>query len=169
MKKKIFKKKGILFWITGLSGTGKSSIGKLILPNLKKKYGPTILIHGDDFRNIWNLKKFNKKSRLENCKKYVKFCKYITDQNINIIFTVIGMYKKIRDMNRKNIKNYIEIYIENKNYKGVTKFKKLKKNIVGINIKAELPNKPDIKILNNFDLDIKLISKNLMKKIEKII
>ena len=79
------------------------------------------------------------------------------------------MYKKIRDMNRKNIKNYIEIYIENKNYKGVTKFKKLKKNIVGINIKAELPNKPDIKILNNFDLDIKLISKNLMKKIEKII
>ena len=69
IKKKIFKKKGILFWITGLSGTGKSSIGKLILSNIKKKYGPTILIHGDDFRNIWNFKKFNKKSRLDNCTK----------------------------------------------------------------------------------------------------
>ena len=36
MNRKIFKKKGILFWITGLSGTGKSSIGKLILPQIKK-------------------------------------------------------------------------------------------------------------------------------------
>lgn len=169
MKKRRYKNKGILFWITGLSGTGKSSIGNFILPKIIKKYGPTILVHGDDFRNIWELKKYTSKGRFQNCIKYFKFCKYVTNQNINIIFTVIGMYKKIRDMNRKNIKNYIEIYIENKNYKGVTKFKKLKKNIVGINIKAELPNKPDIKILNNFDLDIKLISKNLMKKIEKII
>ena len=31
------KKKGTLFWITGLSGSGKSEIGKLILPKLKKK------------------------------------------------------------------------------------------------------------------------------------
>ena len=169
MKKKIFKKKGILFWITGLSGTGKSSIGKLVLPNIKKKYGPTILIHGDDFRNIWNLKKFNKKSRLENCKKYVKFCKYITDQNINIIFTVIGMYQNIRKWNRKNIKNYIEIYIENKNYNLKTNSKELKNNIVGVDIKAELPKKPDIKVLNNFDKNLKMISNELFKKINKII
>ena len=33
--------------------------------------------------------------------KFTKFCKYITDQNINIIFTVIGMYKEIRDWNKK--------------------------------------------------------------------
>ena len=77
------------------------------------------------------------------------------------------MYKKIRDMNRKNIKNYVEIYIENENYKKNPKLKKFKKNIVGINIKAELPKKPDIKILNNFDIDIKSISRNLIEKIKK--
>ena len=169
MNRKIFKKKGILFWITGLSGTGKSSIGKLILPQIKKKYGPTILIHGDDFRSIWKLKKFNKKSRLENCEKYVQFCKYITDQNINIIFTVIGMYENIRQWNRKNIKNYIEIYIENKNYNLNTNSKKLKKNIVGVDVKAELPKMPDIKVINNFDKNLKMISNELIKKINNII
>lgn len=169
MKKKRYKNKGILFWITGLSGTGKSSIGKLIFSEVKKKYGPTILIHGDDFRNIWELNKFSRNGRFENCKKYIKFCKYITDQNINIIFTVIGMYESIRKWNRKNISNYVEIYIENENYNTKTNSKNIKKNIVGVNIKAELPKNPDIKILNNFDTTLNVISKNIMKEIDKII
>jgi adenylylsulfate kinase-like enzyme len=169
MKKKLVKSKGILFWITGLSGTGKTSIGDSIFSHIKKKYGPTILIHGDDFRNIWGLKSLTRNGRLANCQKYVKFCKYITNQNINIIFTVIGMYDKIRNWNRNNIKNYVEIYIENKNYNSKTNSKNLLKNIVGVNIKAELPKKPDIKVFNNFDKNIKTITKNILKQIYKII
>ena len=38
MKRKKNKNKGILFWITGLSGTGKSTIGNLIYPKIKKKF-----------------------------------------------------------------------------------------------------------------------------------
>ena len=44
----IRNKCGIIFWITGLSGSGKSSIGNKIVKNLNKKYGKTIIIHGDD-------------------------------------------------------------------------------------------------------------------------
>jgi len=164
MKKNKYKGKGTLFWITGLSGSGKSTLGNLILPSIKKKYGPTLIVHGDDFRNIWELNKYSKSGRFQNCKKYVNFCKYVTDQNINIIFTVIGMYDKIRNWNKKNIKNYLEIYIENTNNDVVNK-KKLKKSIVGINIKPELPKNPDIKIFNNFNKDIKYLSKELIKKI----
>ena len=165
MKRKKNKNKGILFWITGLSGTGKSTIGNLIYPKIKKIYGPTIIIHGDDFRNIWNLNNYDYKSRYKNCEKYIKFCKYITDQNINVIFTVIGMFEKIRKWNRKNIRNYVEIYIAKKNYKNLKIKKKLKKNIVGIDIKAELPKRPDIKIVNNFNQNKMNIANNLIKEI----
>tara|TARA_B100000700_G_C14717503_1_gene702098 strand:+ start:117 stop:626 length:510 start_codon:yes stop_codon:yes gene_type:complete len=169
MRKKIFKDKGILFWITGLSGTGKSSIGNAIYKKISNIYGPTIIIHGDDFRKIWEFNSYSNTSRYRNCVKYARFCKYVTDQNINIIFTVIGMFKKIRNWNKKNIKNYMEIYIENDDYKNNNNRKKFKKNVVGIDLKAELPSKPDIKISNNFKKNIKFVSNQLIKDIKKII
>ena len=58
MKKKIKpnKNKGILFWITGLSGSGKTIIGSKIYKSITKLYGPTVLASGDDLRRIFNFK-----------------------------------------------------------------------------------------------------------------
>ena len=38
--------------------------------------------------------------------KYCKFAKFITNQNVNLIFAVVGMMDKIRAWNKKNITNY---------------------------------------------------------------
>ena len=43
---------------------------------------------------------------------YVHLAKLITDQKINLIFSVIGMYENARKWNKKNIDNYVEIYIK---------------------------------------------------------
>ena len=81
------------------------------------------------------------------------------------------MYHNIRSWNRKNIKNYLEIYIESdieeliKNKKKPI-FKKKLVNIVGKNIKAEFPRRPDIKIKNNFTKSINKLKKELIKKIK---
>ena len=47
------KKYGKIFWITGLSGSDKSTIGEKLKTLIKNKYGKTIIIHGDDIRNIY--------------------------------------------------------------------------------------------------------------------
>ena len=167
---KINKKKGIVFWITGLSGSGKTSIANKIKKDITKKYGPTIILNGDDIRNIFNLKKFDIKHRLKLALSYSKLCKSISDQKINIIFPTVSMFNKVRSYNRKNIKNYFEIYIK-ANIKKIIKerkkkiYYKSKINIVGLDIKPELPKKPDIIVLNNFDKNLNKISKNLITKI----
>ena len=57
MKKiKLNPNKGILFWITGLAGSGKTSIAKGIKSKIIKLYGPTIMFSGDDMRKIFGLK-----------------------------------------------------------------------------------------------------------------
>jgi adenylylsulfate kinase len=176
MKKtiKINKKKGILFWVTGLSGSGKTSIAKKIWPQVKKIYGPTIMVNGDNMREIFDLKKYDKVSRLNNAINFSKFSEYITNQGINIIFANIGMFHKARERNRSKIKNYIEIYIQAKLNKIIRKgkkkiYKKNAINIVGKDIIPELPKSPNIKIKNDFKKNITQLSEELIKKIDKII
>jgi adenylylsulfate kinase-like enzyme len=103
---------------------------------------------------------------------YLIFAKFITDQNINLIFNLVGMYDRARKWNRKNISNYLEIYIKT-DIKKIIQFNKKKiyhqkiKNIVGIDIKAEYPKTPHIIINNNFTKSIDFLSKELIKKIIK--
>ena len=169
--KKIDQKKGILFWVTGLAGSGKTSISKILRNKIEKRYGPTVVLSGDDIRNIFNLKSYDYSSRLEIGKKYCKLAKKLTDQNINVIFAVIGMFNELRTWNKKNIKNYVEIFIK----ANIEKLKKQKKrrlykynkNVVGIHIKPQFPNKPNIKVLNNFKESIRDIAGKIFKQIEK--
>jgi len=171
MKK--IKKKGLVIWIIGLSGSGKTSIAKKIKKKINKDHGPTVVISGDDFRNIYNLKKYSKDERIKLGKSHAKFCKFLSNQNINVIFSAVGLLKEIRKFNRKNIKNYIEIYIKSKIKKIKKKrmkslyFKK-NKNIIGIDIKPEFPKNSHIIINNNFRKSIEELSEELLIKLKKI-
>jgi len=149
------KNKGILFWITGLSGSGKTTIAEKIKKKIYDKYGPTLTISGDDVRTLFNYNKFSRKDRLTYALSYGKFCKYITDRNINVIFSTVSLFDKVRKWNRSNINNYIEIYIKS-DIKDVIKkkqkyfYKGNYENIVGKNLKAEFPKSPDILNFFNF-------------------
>ena len=106
------RKKGILFWITGLSGSGKTTLAKKIFPFIKNNYGPTIHLDGDTLRTILNLKGYTFKDRLSNSEKFTKIAKFLTDQGINVVFSLVGLMHKPRLWNRKNIKRYIKIFIK---------------------------------------------------------
>ena len=175
MKKKINKNKGILFWVTGLSGSGKTTISKKIKKDIVKFYGPSMLVSGDDLRKIFKFNKYTANERKVLGKYYSNFAKFITNQKINLIFAVVGMRDSTRYWNKKNIDNYLEIYIKT-NIKTIIKANKKKiyhkKNsgdIVGINIKPELPKKADITINNNFKKSTDILSKELVSKIRAII
>ncbi len=176
MPKKILinKNKGILFWITGLSGSGKTAIAKKIKNRIIKLYGPTIEVSGDNFRKVFKLTKYDPKERIKNLWYYHHFSKLITNQKTNLIFNVIGMIDEARKWNRKNIDNYVEIYVKVDIDKVIKRGKKSlylksKKNIVGKDIKAELPKRPHIILKNNFDRSIKDLSDEAVQKIHKLL
>jgi adenylylsulfate kinase-like enzyme len=170
MKKLKNNQKGTLFWITGLSGSGKTTIAEKIKKNIALKYGPTLTISGDDLRKLFNYNKFSRRHRLIYALSYGKFCEYITNKNINIIFSTVSLFHKVRSWNKSNINNYVEIYIKTDIRDVMKKKKKFfykgnYKNIVGKNLKAEFPKSPDIIIQNNFKKTTNRLSKELLKKI----
>ena len=171
-KKKIVKirKKGILFWITGLSGSGKTSIAKKIYKSVLVKYGPTIIISGDEIRRIYNLSKYSKKDRINYALSYSKMCKHILNKKINVILSTVSLFSEVRKWNRKNIENYLEIYMKtsiNQVIKQKKKYFYRKKfsNVIGKDIKPDFPTHSNIIIENNFKRSISSLSKELLKKI----
>mgnify|MGYP001164897051 FL=1 len=173
-KIKLKKNKGIVFWITGLSGSGKTSISKKILPFIKKKFGPTLAFSGDELRNILNFKKYDRKDRLQIGYIYSSLCQNISNQKINLVIDVVGLFDQVRKNNRKKIKNYCEIYIKSSLNKIIKKGKKKiyhnKRNKVwGVNINPEFPKKSHIIINNNFDRPISALTNELKNKILKTI
>ena len=163
------KKKGILFWLTGLPGAGKTSIANKIVNSLRKQFGYTILLNGDDIRKIFELKDYSLVGRKKIGMQYSKLFQKITDQNINVLFAGGVLIEKVRKNNKKNIDNYLEIYIKCNQKKIISKnFKKLylkTKNLVGLKIKPEYPKNPHIIINNDFKKNIEMLSKDLIKKI----
>ena len=170
--KRNLNKQGIIFWITGLSGSGKTTLAKNIKKFVSKNYGPTICIHGDEIRRTFNLKSYNKSERLEIGKMYVKLLKILTNQKINVIFSVVGLFHELHKYNRRMFKNYLEIFIKSDiqvliNKKGKFFYQKKTNNVWGIDLKPEFPKKPDITIINDFKKDIKSLTKELIIKIKK--
>jgi len=101
--------------------------------------------------------------------KYCQLSLFLTNQNINVIFAVVGLFNKARLWNKKNIKNYCEIYLKTDLKKLIRRKNKksysTSKEVVGINIKPEFPKYPHITISNNFKESINTLSKKLIKKI----
>ena len=167
------KNKGIVFWITGLSGSGKTSIGKKIRKEIEATYGPTLVISGDNIRKIFKFNKYTYKERQALKQKYFDFAKFVTNQNINLIFAAgLGVSNYLRKMYKKNMDNYVEIYIK-ANIKKIIKSKKkriyIKKSgpIVGLDIRPSIPQNPNIILKNDFKKDINQLSSELINKLKK--
>ena len=82
----------------------------------------------------------------------------------------MGLFHELHEYNRKNLKNYIEIFI-NANFKKTKLrkekyfYKKENRYVWGADITPEYPKKPHITVKNNFKKSITCLSKELIKKI----
>ena len=168
----------MLIWITGLAGSGKTTIGKEVYKKLKVIYPNTVFLDGDSFREILgNDLGHNPKDRFENALRIHRMCKFLTDQNINVICATMSLYKEIHKLNRKKIKNYLEVFIDcdideliKRDQKGLYS-KALKgeiKNVVGIDLPYDKPENADVTINNtqksNLEQKVELILNKIDKK-----
>lgn len=159
------KEEGILYWITGLSGAGKTTIGLELYYEIKKTNKNVILLDGDILKSIVGDRVgYSKEDRKNRAKKYANLGKMLADQGMIVICCTISMFDEIRDWNRQNNKGYVEVYLkvpletlQQRDQKGMySKQKKGEfKNLVGIDMEGEFPKNPDIIIENDGRFSVK--------------
>ena len=150
-------KGGVVYWVTGLSGAGKTTIGTILFNRLKEKKGNIVRLDGDNLRMVFKSNDYSYEGRKNLGYQYCAMCKMLADQGIDVIICTIAMYDDVRQWNRDNIKNYKEIYLRvpieeliKRDQKGMyTKaLHNEMDNVMGINLKYEEPKCPDIVIDN---------------------
>lgn len=172
MRKK--KHKAGLLWITGLSGSGKTTISKLIYKKLKKKYSNIILLDGDNIRKKLKIEKkitFTNKYRVRIGKKYVKLCETLIKKKKYVIIAAMAIMREVQNEYKK-INNCNDVYLDvplkeliKRDPKGLYKqFREKKiKNMVGLDIKFDKPINPSFYIkwkknLKPFDVSKKILN-----------
>lgn len=155
--------KGIALWITGLPGSGKSTIAGAI----KKAYPEFIILRMDEFRRIVTPEPtYSDFERDIVYRSLVYLAKIMTAHGHNVIIDATGNLRKWRDLARKLIPRYAEIYLRcslevcrkregkriftHKAPRGI--YKKGAKGwpVPGVRVLYEEPAKPEIVIETDF-------------------
>ena len=103
---------GFTIWFTGLSGSGKSTLSEVIELRLKTLGRNVEVLDGDIVRT--HLSKglgFSREDRDTNIKRIGFVCNLLTRNGVICISAAIAPYREARDWARKEIGNFIEVYV----------------------------------------------------------
>lgn len=145
----------MIFWFTGLSGSGKTTFSeylkKRVNKNLRKKI---IHIDGDSFRSIFNDLGYSTKDRIKNSERVCKLVNFLNKSGrFLIIVSMVSISSKWLKWIKKKNNDYYQFFIDvpvdilkKRNTRNIYK----KKNIVGVHIKYEKPKKNYFVFYNDF-------------------
>ena len=146
--------KGFTLWFTGLPCSGKSVLADAVAEGLKSKGMKVERLDGDIVRK--SLTKdlgFTEEDRNMNIERVTFVAKLLTRNGVAVLASFVSPYNKIRAYSRKEIGNYILVFVkcpvevcEERDVKGM--YAKARageiKDFTGIDHSFEDPNNPDI-------------------------
>ena len=104
--------KGTVYFFTGLSGAGKTTVGSLFYQRLKNTKPNAVYLDGDEIRVAFGEDVgYTNDDRLRWAGRIFRVCRLLSDQGIDVVCCSIAMFDTVRRWNREHIPNYKEIYI----------------------------------------------------------
>lgn len=107
------KDKGFVVWLTGLSGSGKTTIGRSLQLKLRERGLHVELLDGDEVRKQLSPDLgFTKQDRETHARRVVYLSRLLARNGIVTLVSLIAPYKSFRENARKEIGDYVEVYVK---------------------------------------------------------
>jgi len=162
-----------LYWVTGFSGAGKTTIGFELYKIVKMNNDTSLFLDGDKLREVFgNDLGYTREDRLKSAMRYARLCELLTSQGMDVICCTVSMFNDVRIWNRTHIKDYVEVYLKvssdvlrKRDQKGLYSGQQqgIASDVAGVDLMVEEPQNPDIIIENNGTLSVEMAAAMIFK------
>lgn len=152
----------MVLWLIGLSGSGKTTVGRELWSEWKKIDPSVVFLDGDELREVWGDSLGHSiEARRKNARRISHLCLMLDRQGINVVACVLSMFPEWQDWNRQKFSRYFEVFLrvpmhilEQRDPKGI--YRRFRNgelsDVVGLDIEFPEPLSPDL-IINHGDSD----------------
>lgn len=172
-KEKLLNQKGICVWLTGLSGSGKTTIANFVSRQLHNGGVYTQVLDGDNIRlGINKNLSFSDQDRKENIRRIAEVAKLFVEAGVVTFCCFVSPTREMRKLAKNVIgeNDFFEVFVstnletcETRDVKGL--YKKARrgeiKDFTGVSSPFESPENPDL-VLNTEDKSINEIGNTLI-------
>lgn len=152
----------MIVWIIGLSGSGKTSIGRLVVRHLREAGFPCVLLDGDELRAaVGGETTYDESGRRLNSERMGKIGLLLERNQVVVVSCILSIFPEHREQLRADAETYFEVYIKTdlddlrlRDYKGIyaQAFSGQLTSVVGLDIEFPEPQQADLVLENRTDV-----------------
>lgn len=145
---------GFTLWLTGLSGAGKTTLGRMVSSEFSARGLRVEFLDGDLVREgLCRDLGFSPEDRMKNIERVCFVAGLLNRHGVVVVASFIAPYKRMRDHCRKELSRYVEVYVKcpldvlvERDVKGLYKkaFNGQIEGFSGVSDPYEEPDNPDI-------------------------
>lgn len=149
----------MVVWLVGLSGAGKSTIGRALHEQWSRTDPGVVMVDGDAVRAASGADRgpadYSLAGRRRNGDRMVALCEEHDRAGRNVVCCILSVFDDVRVANRERFSAYFEVYVrasmevlEQRDTKGLYARARAgaEPNVVGVDLPFEVPTQPDLVI-----------------------
>jgi adenylyl-sulfate kinase len=107
------KEKGFVVWLTGIPGSGKTTIGDIVIERLRGMGHKVESLDGDEVRrNLSPDLGFSKEDRETHARRVAYVSKLLSRNGVAVVVALISPYRSFREHVRNLVDDFVEVHVD---------------------------------------------------------